>query len=260
MSATTTGRISVNTDSCQVTYDGQIITLLPKEYKLLLLFLRYSKHVLSYEFIIDKLWEGDKYPTQSSIRSHIKGLRKAFNKIDNSALIIETVHGLGYRLNPLKKTKITDPIFSPSLSVFKGFLKAKAIEYVVIDEKFMITYISPGLTNYCDYPEFLKVGIHAKDAFPEFLELEEVFKTSINQENYNYEIKNIARAANPNRPEYINLYVMREKINKSDIIQENSLFIFFEDASESMLYKQRLVQIENEAYLRLEVEKHNKYS
>jgi hypothetical protein len=31
----------------------------------------------------------------------------------------------------------------------------------------------------------------------------------------------------------------------------------FEDASEAMFYKQRLVQLENEYYLRLEVEKHN---
>lgn len=80
------GKILVDTNSCRVTYDGQIITLLPKEYKLLLLFLSYPNHVLSYEIIVDKLWEVEKFPTPSSIRSHIKGLRKAFQKINGDVI------------------------------------------------------------------------------------------------------------------------------------------------------------------------------
>ncbi|HEY9610681.1 winged helix-turn-helix domain-containing protein, partial [Allocoleopsis sp.] len=50
------GKILVDTDCCKVTYDGQIVTLLPKEYNLLVLFLKYPNHVLSYEVIIDRLW------------------------------------------------------------------------------------------------------------------------------------------------------------------------------------------------------------
>lgn len=252
------GKISVYTDSCKVTYDGQIINLNPKQYNLLLLFLRYPNHVLSYEVIIDRLWEIDKYPTQNVIRSHIKGLRKAFNKIDDSVQIIETVHGLGYRLKPLEKDTYTNFNIFPSLSLLKGFFKAKAIEYLVINEEMIVKYISPGLPNYCDYPEFLKVGVNAEDAFPEFIGLEEVFKTIVNQEEANnYELKSIARAANPNRPEYINLYVMRDEFKKTEKIQDKVLFIFFEDASETTLYRQRLVQLENEFYLKLEVEKRN---
>lgn len=249
------GRISINIDSCEVTYDNQIVPLNPKEYQLLLLFLRYPNHVLSYEVIIDKLWEASKYPTQGNIRSHIKGLRKAFKKIDESAQIVETVHGLGYRLKSLKKEKLTHPIISPSLGVMKDFLKAKAIEYIVIDEKFIIKYISPNLADYCDYPELLQVEIHAGEAFPEFIGLENVFQKIINQECNNFEIKGIARAVNPNRPEYINLYVVSNNVQD----QSKLLFIFFEDASEQMIYKQRLVQLENETYLMLEFksEDHN---
>lgn len=251
------GSISVNTDSCQVTYDGQLISLHPKEYKLLLLFLRYPNHVLSAEIIIDKLWNIDKSPTQSNIRSHIKGLRKAFKKINESIQIIETVHGLGYRLQLLKKEKeqLTHPIISPPLSVMKDFLQAKAIEYAVINDEFIIKYISPGLSNYCDYPDFLQVGVKAENAFPEFVGLEKIFEKIIDKKQNNFELKSIARAANPNRPEYINLYVMREDFKTSDQIPDKFLFIFFEDASETMFYRQRVVQLENELYLRLEIDK-----
>ncbi|HEY9829045.1 MAG TPA: winged helix-turn-helix domain-containing protein [Stenomitos sp.] len=251
------GKILVDTNSCQVTYESQLINLHPKEYKLLLLFLKYPNHVLSAEIIINKLWNIDKSPTEGSIRSHIKGLRKAFKKIDNSVQIIETVHGLGYRLKPLKPEKSTHPILSPPLSVMKGFLQAKAIEYVVINEEFIIKYISPNLSDYCDYPEFIKVGLKAEKAFPEFVGIEAIFKKIIEKKQDNFELKNIARAANPNRPEYINLYVMREEAKTSDPLQGKFLFIFFEDASETMLYKQRIVQLENELYLRLEMDKNH---
>lgn len=254
------GRILVDTDSCQVTYEGKIITLLPKEYKLLLLFLKYPNHVLSYEVIIDKLWEMDKTPTQSSIRSHIKGLRRAFKKIDDSAKIIENVHGLGYRLQPLNKEKSTPSIISPSLAVMKDLLQAKALEYLVINDKFIIQYLSPGLPDYCDYPELLQVGVKVENAFPELVGLEGIFKKILDQKCHQFDVKSIARAANPNRPEYINLYVIREELKPSDTSLDQLLFIFFEDASEQMFYNQRVVQLENEWYLRLEIEKGNNSS
>jgi DNA-binding winged helix-turn-helix (wHTH) protein len=251
------GKILVDTDSCRVTYEDVIINLLPKEYHLLVLFLKYPNHVLSYEVIIDRLWELDKIPSHSSIRSHIKMVRKAFKQAHVSEDIIETVHGLGYRLKPLQKKQSSNPIISPPLSVMTGLLQAKAIEYVVINEEFIIEYISPNLQDYCDYPEVLQVGIKAEDAFPEFVGFENIFKKVMNKENDNFAVKGIARSANLNRPEYINFYVAIDASRSLDKIEDKLLFIFFEDASETMLYKQRLVQRENELYLRLEVVLHS---
>jgi DNA-binding winged helix-turn-helix (wHTH) protein len=249
------GKISVDTFACRVTYDGTTISLLPKEYKLLLLFVKYPHHVLSYEFIISQIWEIDKSPTLNSIRSHIKSLRKAFKEANVYQDIIETVHGVGYRLNPLEEDKST---LSPSPSVIKKFIKAKAIEYIVINEKFIVEYISPSLLDYCDYPEALKVGIEVGNAFPELIGLEQVFGKILNKEYEVFEIKGIARAANPNRPKYINLSIMLDDSKKLDRQADNFLFVFFEDASEQMIYKQRLVQLENESYLTLEVERNCK--
>ncbi len=251
------GKILVDTNCCKVTYDGQIVTLLPKEYNLLVLFLKYPNHVLSYEVIIDRLWNFNKCPTQSNIRSHIKGLRKAFNKIDASAKVIETVHGLGYRLSPVEKSNLTNAIITPSFSVVQNFFKAKAVEYIVINDELLIQYISPNLSNYCDYPELLKIGDKLEYAFPEFVGFEQVFKKIINKEYNNFEIKGIARAVSQNRPEYINLYVMVDDIKKSEKQEEKNIFIFFEDVSETMIYRQRLVQMERELYLRLEMERNS---
>jgi DNA-binding winged helix-turn-helix (wHTH) protein len=251
------GEISIDTDSCTVTYDGTTIPLYPKEYNLLVLFLKYPNHILSHDLIIDRLWEIDKIPTYGSIRAHIKGLRKAFKKANVKEEIIETVHGMGYRLKPLKKDASTNPIIAPPLSIMKVFFQAKAIEYLVIDSQFIIQYISPGLLNYCDYPAVLEVGIKGEEAFPEFIGLEETFEKIINQELSYFEIKGIARSANPARPEYINFYVMSDDSQKLEQSENKLLFILFEDASEHMTYKQRLVQIENSLYLKLEVNPHN---
>ncbi|HEY9666269.1 MAG TPA: response regulator transcription factor [Coleofasciculaceae cyanobacterium] len=252
------GKILIDIDSCMVTYDGIIIPLLPKEYKLLLLFLRYPNHILSHEVIINNLWEIDKFPTSASIRAHIKGLRKAFKKANAPEDIVETVHGMGYRLKPLKKDRSTNSIISPSVCVMESFLQAKAIEYVAINDKLIIQYISPGLPNYCDYPDALKIGAKAENAFPEFIGLEDIFEEVVNKKLNYFEIKGIARAANPNRPDYINLYVIADDTQRLNRVKDNLLFIFFEDYSEQMIYRQRLVQLENTHYLLLEIESDNK--
>ncbi len=247
------GKILVDTDARTVSYDGEIVTLHPKEYDLILLFLNYPNHVLSYEIIINKLWDFDRIPTHSSIRSHIRTVRKAFKKVKFNEEIIETVHGIGYRLNRLincQKEAIAE--ISPSVSVLKKFLKAQAIEYLVIDENFLIKSMSPLLHDYCDYPQDLKVGIDAGHAFPEFIGFEAAFEKVRNKEWERFEIQGIARSCNPNRPEYINFYAIADDPNKQNQSGERLLFIFFEDASEQMIYKQRLVQIENETYLLLE--------
>ncbi len=85
--------------SCQVTYLGKPLTLTPKEYSLLELFLRHPEQVFSRANIIDHLWTFDDPPQEESVKSHIKGLRqklKAVGIVD----WIENVYGLGYRFTP----------------------------------------------------------------------------------------------------------------------------------------------------------------
>ena len=53
------------------------------------------------------------------------------------------------------------------------------------------------------------------------------------------------------RPEYINFHVIADESKTLTSQKEQLLFIFFEDASEKMIYRQQLVQRENEYYLLL---------
>jgi DNA-binding response OmpR family regulator len=81
-------KIVVNPESLTVTYNGEIVDLRPKEYSILLLLLSYPNRVFTYTDLIDSLWSVDKIPTESSIRSHIKALRKAFRKAGATQTII----------------------------------------------------------------------------------------------------------------------------------------------------------------------------
>ena len=177
-------KIVLDPDAYTVTYEGRIVSLSPKEFFLFKLFLQYPNRVINYDTIIDTIWGIERTSNLSSvrshikgrIRSHIKGIRKALRKANADDEIIETIHGIGYRLKPLKfkrqKNELRKLQDNFQSSVFKCFLEAKSIEYIVFDENLLIKYLSPGVINYCNFPDVLEVGIHAGDAFPEFIGFE----------------------------------------------------------------------------------------
>ncbi|MBD2503672.1 response regulator [Anabaena azotica] len=92
------GNLCVNTLSAEVTYDGQRISLSPKEYSLLGLFLRNPQRVFSRSDIIDRLWSLDATPSEGAVTNLIKDLRHKLKTAGMSAELLETVYGLGYRL------------------------------------------------------------------------------------------------------------------------------------------------------------------
>ncbi|HEY9735773.1 MAG TPA: response regulator [Trichocoleus sp.] len=93
------GPLQLDPVRCQVTYDGQLLKLTPKEYNLLELFLRNPARVFSRGQIIEHLWNFDDPPLEESVKAHVKGLRRKLKQAD-SLEWIENVYGLGYRLNP----------------------------------------------------------------------------------------------------------------------------------------------------------------
>ncbi len=241
-------KIAVDTESAIVTYDGIEIFLLLQEYRLLLLFLKHPRHVLSYQFIVDQIWEDlDKIPTYSTVRTHIKRLRQSFKRANVTAEIIETVHGFGYRLKSPSQAKYT-----PSLPLMQKFIKAKAIEYIVIDRNLKVQYISPLCQDYCDYPKNLEINQGVREAFPELIGLETVIKNIIDGKLEAFELCTVARSVNTRRPKYINFYFMADYETQEKSEKDSLLFIFLEDNSEQIIYQQRLVQTANESFLLLE--------
>jgi DNA-binding response OmpR family regulator len=77
---------------------GQQIHLLPKEFALLELFLRYPTQVFSAEALLDRVWNTDSSASLDTVRTYIKTLRKKIDANPKDSLI-RTVHGVGYSLS-----------------------------------------------------------------------------------------------------------------------------------------------------------------
>ena len=77
---------------------NQEIHLLPKEFALLELFLRYPTQVFSAESLLDRVWNTDSSASLDTVRTYIKTLRKKIDTNPKDSLI-RTVHGVGYSLS-----------------------------------------------------------------------------------------------------------------------------------------------------------------
>lgn len=89
------GKLTINRDSREVIYNGQLIpTLTNKEYELLLTLARRPGRVYSKTELEEALYDCDSLVASRAVGVHISNLRA---KLPNPRLI-ETVHGIGYKL------------------------------------------------------------------------------------------------------------------------------------------------------------------
>jgi diguanylate cyclase (GGDEF)-like protein len=94
------GKLQLNPSQCEVTYNGVSLNLTAKEYALLELFMRNSQKIHGASSILNQLWSfEDEPPTADTVRALIKRLRQKLKAVGADDLV-ETVYGLGYRLNP----------------------------------------------------------------------------------------------------------------------------------------------------------------
>jgi DNA-binding response OmpR family regulator len=96
----TWGDLRLDPSRCQVTYQQQLLKLTAKEYGLLELLLRYPQRIFSQAALLDHLWSFEDPPCETAVRTQIKGLRQKLKRAGISSDVIETVYGLGYRLQP----------------------------------------------------------------------------------------------------------------------------------------------------------------
>jgi DNA-binding response OmpR family regulator len=82
----------------EVRYQKQLLRLTPKEYSLLELLLRNGRRILSRSMIIEHLWSLENPPEEDTVKAHIKSLRQKLRTVGAPDDLVETVHGLGYRL------------------------------------------------------------------------------------------------------------------------------------------------------------------
>lgn len=82
----------------KVWFKGQEITLTAKEFALLELFMMHPEQVFNREQLTNRLWDFNFDSFSNVVDVHIKNLRKKIGD-GKSQTIIETVRGIGYRLN-----------------------------------------------------------------------------------------------------------------------------------------------------------------
>lgn len=92
------GDLLLNPNTSEVSYNNHALTLTNKEYELLEILLRDSQHVLSVEDLLDRLWSSDEFPSEATVRSHIRRLRTKLVAAGAPSDFIATVHGRGYYL------------------------------------------------------------------------------------------------------------------------------------------------------------------
>ncbi len=93
--ARTIGDVTVDPTSREVTIVGERIHLRSKEFDLLLTLMDHQNIVLSRDQLLDLVWGYDFYGQTRTVDVHVAHLR---DKLEGSALQIETVWGMGYKL------------------------------------------------------------------------------------------------------------------------------------------------------------------
>ncbi|MCY7274587.1 MAG: response regulator transcription factor [Phormidesmis sp. CAN_BIN44] len=95
------GSLCLNPSNHEVAYGGQLLNFTPKEYLLLYLFLSNRQRVFSRGVILDRVWDSADQPEEEAVKVHIKGIRQKLRAVGAPPDLIETVHGVGYRLKQL---------------------------------------------------------------------------------------------------------------------------------------------------------------
>lgn len=73
---------------------GSPLSLQPREFALFEFFMRHPGEVFSPDALLERIWRSDSEATLDALRACIKRIRKKLGDPD----VIETVHGVGYRL------------------------------------------------------------------------------------------------------------------------------------------------------------------
>lgn len=99
------GDLKINYLSATVSLKGKEIHLMPIEYNLLCLLAKNVGKVLTYQFILDKIWKNALESDLSSLRVYMTTLRKKIDKqYADDQKYIQTHIGIGYRMVRQKKS------------------------------------------------------------------------------------------------------------------------------------------------------------
>ncbi|HLO85199.1 MAG TPA: response regulator [Nostocaceae cyanobacterium] len=117
--------IHLDSVSGRVYCGTQTVHLTPKEYCLLELFLLNPKRIFSRQAILDRLWDFAEFPGEGTVSTHIKSLRQKLKAV-GAEDPIETIYGLGYRLNTPKQPEHSLPLTQSTIPSITDSAQQKA--------------------------------------------------------------------------------------------------------------------------------------
>ncbi|NJL47496.1 MAG: response regulator [Leptolyngbyaceae cyanobacterium SM2_5_2] len=118
------GALQLNANTGQVTIDDHHLSLSPKEYGLLELFLRHPQRIFSNTVLLERLWSLEEAPGEETIRTHIKRLRRKLKQAGADDMI-ENIYGMGYRLKSQPSSPAPDPVTTARTAAARSFERFK---------------------------------------------------------------------------------------------------------------------------------------
>lgn len=123
-------------------------------------------------------------------------------------------------------------------------LSQRDMEYLKVDRSLRILEISSGVKLLAESPSEIDLGKDVREGFPELFGLENSLQKVISGQQKSFELQCISRKGDRDSPIYFDISVLKNN-------GECGLFVLFNDVTETMEMKQKLVQSSNRANLLL---------
>lgn len=97
------GAIEIDTEGRRIRLDGSEVDLTQREFDLAVVFLLNVGRVMSREELMAKIWVRDTEVDTRTVDTHASRLRKKLGLAGESGMVLTSVYGQGYRLDPVSQ-------------------------------------------------------------------------------------------------------------------------------------------------------------
>ena len=91
-------KLTLYPESRKAVVGGRELVLTAREYELLYLFMQNPEKVYSRELLYELVWKGGYYGENNTVNVHVSNLRKKLKEADAGEEYIQTVYGIGFKL------------------------------------------------------------------------------------------------------------------------------------------------------------------
>ena len=94
----THGALVLDPETRQATKAGELLTLKPREFELLLFLVRHPGRTFTRDQLLDKVWGADYKGDARTVDLHVRRVRARIEDDPGDPQLIHTVWGVGYRM------------------------------------------------------------------------------------------------------------------------------------------------------------------